>query len=237
MLVLDNVHTSYGAIKAVRGVSMRVERGQLVGVIGVNGAGKSTTLWTIAGVLTPVQGAITLNGESIVGLAPEAIVRKGIALVPEDRRILGQLTVEDNMLLGAAIYRSERARVQEELTKMYARFPILSERRSQLAGTLSGGEQQQLAIARGMMSCPNLLLLDEPSLGLAPILVEEIFEMIMQLRELGVTIVLVEQNVGRTLDIVDYVYLMDSGKVQFEGTPAGLRARVDVSETYLGITH
>lgn len=237
MLTLDKLHAGYGPIKAVRGVSLTVEQGELVGMIGVNGAGKSTTLLTIAGVMAPTQGTITLKGESVAGLPPEDMVRKGVALVPEERRILGRLTVEENMLLGAAIHRNDRARVQQDLANMYERFPILGERRTQMAGTLSGGEQQQLAIARGMMSGPDLLLLDEPSLGLAPILVDEIFHMVVELRELGVTILLVEQNVDRTLDVADRVYLMDTGQVQFAGAPAELRERVDVAEAYLGIIH
>ena len=237
MLILDNMHAGYGPIKAVRGVSLDIKQGELVGMLGVNGAGKSTTLLTISGVMAPTEGDILFNGESIAGLAPEDIVRKGIALVPEERRILGRLTVEENMLLGASIYREDRALVHQTLEDMYGRFPILGERRGQIAGTLSGGEQQQLAIARGMMSRPKLLLLDEPSLGLAPILVEEIFQMVVQLRELGVTILLVEQNVDRTLDVADRVYLLDTGQVQFEGTPAELRSRVDVAEAYLGIAH
>ncbi len=233
MLMLENVHVRYGAIAALRGVSLRVNQGEMVGLIGVNGAGKTTSLMTIAGVLKPTQGTITFAGQSIVGQSPEEIVRKGIALVPEGRRIFPGLTVEENLRLGAAI-RSDRAEIQRDIDEMCTRFPILGERLKQPGGTLSGGEQQQLAIARGLMSRPSLLMLDEPSLGLAPMLVTETFELITQLRETGVTILLVEQNVERTLEIADRAYLLNTGQVEFEGLAEELRRRVDVVSAYLG---
>jgi branched-chain amino acid transport system ATP-binding protein len=233
MLALENVHTRYGAIAALRGISIKVERGEMVALIGANGAGKTTTLTTIAGVLRPAQGSITFEGESIVGQSPEDIVRKGIALVPEGRRIFPALTVEENLRLGAAI-RRDREAIQRDVDEMCQRFPILGERLRQPGGTLSGGEQQQLAIARGLMSRPKLLMLDEPSLGLAPMLVGEIFGLVAQLRETGVTILLVEQNVERTLEIADRVYLMNTGQVEFEGTAGELRQRVDIASAYLG---
>lgn len=233
MLVLENVHVRYGAIAALRGVSLHVEEGKIVALIGVNGAGKSTTLMTIAGVLQPTKGTIIFRDESIVGSAPEDIVRKGIALVPEGRRIFPGLTVAENLRLGASI-RSDRSGVQRDLDEMCERFPVLGDRLSQAAGTLSGGEQQQLAIARGLMSRPALLMLDEPSLGLAPQLVEEIFELVAQLHETGVTILLVEQNVERTLEIADRVYLLNTGRVEFEGAAKELRERVDFVSAYLG---
>ena len=233
MLALENVYVRYGAIAALRGVSLHVEEGEIVALIGVNGAGKSTTLMTIAGVLQPAQGRIIFDEQSIVGRAPEDIVRKGIALVPEERRIFPGLTVEENLRLGAAI-RSDRAEIQRDLEAMCARFPVLGERLGQGAGTLSGGEQQQLAIARGLMSRPALLMLDEPSLGLAPQLVEEMFELVVQLHETGVTILLVEQNVERTLEIAGRVYLLNTGEVEFEGPAAELRERVDFVSSYLG---
>jgi branched-chain amino acid transport system ATP-binding protein len=236
VLVLEDVYVRYGAIAALRGISINVEQGEMVALIGVNGAGKSTTLMTIAGVLKPTQGTITFEGQSIVGQSPEEIVRQGLALVPEGRRIFPGLTVEENLRLGAAI-RSDRAAVQRDIDEMCTRFPILGERLNQAAGTLSGGEQQQLAIARGLMSRPSLLMLDEPSLGLAPILVEEIFELVAQLRETGVTILLVEQNVERTLEIADRAYLLNTGQVEFEGPVEELRRRVDVVSTYLGSTN
>lgn len=236
MLALENVHVRYGAIAALRGVSLRVEEGEIVAMIGVNGAGKSTTLMTIAGVLQPAQGSITFMEQSIAGSAPEDIVRKGIALVPEERRIFPGLSVEENLRLGAAI-RSDRAGIRRDLEEMCRRFPVLGDRLSQAAGTLSGGEQQQLAIARGLMSRPALLMLDEPSLGLAPQLVEEMFELVVQLHETGVTILLVEQNVERTLEIADRVYLLNTGEVEYEGQAAELRDRVDFVSSYLGASN
>ena len=233
MLVLHDVYVRYGAIAALRGVSLRVEQGEIVGLIGVNGAGKSTTLMTIAGVLQPRGGTIEFRGESIVGSPPEEIVRKGIALIPEGRRIFPGLTVEENLRLGGSI-RSDRSAVQRDLEEMCQRFPVLADRLSQAAGTLSGGVQQQLAIARGLMSRPTLLMLDEPSLGLAPQLVEEMFQMVAQLHRTGVTILLVEQNVERTLDIAGRVYLLNTGEVEFEGTASELRERVDFASAYLG---
>ena len=236
MLVLHEMHVRYGAIAALRGVSLQVEQGEIVGLIGVNGAGKSTTLMTIAGVLQPRSGTIVFRGVSIVGSAPEEIVRKGIALIPEGRRIFPGLTVEENLRLGASI-RSDRPAVQQDLDEMCQRFPVLADRLHQAAGTLSGGEQQQLAIARGLMSRPTLLMLDEPSLGLAPQLVEEMFQMVAQLHKTGVTILLVEQNVERTLDIAGRVYLLNTGEVEFEGTASELRERVDFASAYLGGSH
>jgi branched-chain amino acid transport system ATP-binding protein len=231
--VLHDVYVRYGAIAALRGVSLRVEQGEIVGLIGVNGAGKSTTLMTIAGVLQPRGGTIEFRGESIVGSPPEEIVRKGIALIPEGRRIFPGLTVEENLRLGGSI-RSDRSAVQRDLEEMCQRFPVLADRLSQAAGTLSGGEQQQLAIARGLMSRPTLLMLDEPSLGLAPQLVDEMFQLVAQLHATGVTILLVEQNVERTLDIAGRVYLLNTGEVEFEGMASELRERVDFESAYLG---
>lgn len=233
MLAVKDVHVRYGSIAALRGVSLSVNRGEMVGLIGVNGAGKTTTLLTIAGVLKPAKGTISLGDESLVGLSPEEIVRKGIALVPEGRRIFPGLTVEENLRLGAAI-RSDRAGIQRDIDEMCTRFPILGKRLKQPGGTFSGGEQQQLAIARGLMSRPSLLMLDEPSLGLAPMLVAEMFELVAQLRETGVTILLVEQNVEQTLEIADRAYLLNTGMIEFEGPAQELATRVDVVSAYLG---
>lgn len=235
MLELEDIHVRYGAISALRGISLRVDEGEMVGVIGPNGAGKTTTLMTIAGVLKPAEGTIAFEGESIAGQSPEDIVRKGIALVPEGRRIFPGLTVEENLRLGAAI-RSDRAAVQQDIDEMCTRFPILGERLKQPGGTLSGGEQQQLAIARGLMSRPSLIMLDEPSLGLSPILVEEIFELVVRLCETGITILLVEQNVERTLEVADRAYLLNVGSVEYEGPAKELRDRVDIASAYLGRT-
>jgi branched-chain amino acid transport system ATP-binding protein len=233
MLAIEDLHVRYGAIAALQGISLRVDEGEMVGLIGVNGAGKTTTLLTIAGVLKPAQGTIAFQGRSLVGLPPEEIVRKGIALVPEGRRIFPGLTVEENLRLGGAI-RTDRAQLQRDFDEICTRFPILGERLKQPGGTLSGGEQQQLAIARGLMSRPSLLMLDEPSLGLAPLLVEEIFRLVASLRETGVTILLVEQNVERTLEVADRAYLLNTGRVEFEGPTEELRSRVDIVSAYLG---
>ncbi len=236
MLALDDVHVSYGAIVALRGLSLTVEEGELVALIGANGAGKTTTLFTIAGVLKPRRGAITFRGQSIVGDSPESIVRKGIAMVPEDRDIFPALTVEENLRLGAYI-RKDPAEYKRDIDEMRALFPILGERFQQAAGTLSGGEQQQLALARALMSHPRLLVLDEPSLGLAPALVNHVFELVTRLHEGGMTILLVEQNVNQTLEIVDRVYLLSIGQVKAEGSPEELRKHVDVEGVYLGGGH
>ncbi len=233
MLVLNNIHARYGAITALRGISLKVDEGELVALIGVNGAGKSTTLATVSGVLKPVQGDIQFQGQSLVGKSPEQIIRLGIAMVPEGRDIFPSLTVEENLRLGAYI-RNNRAEYKQDLEEMFQLFPILGTRINQPGGTLSGGEQQQLAIARALMSHPRLLMLDEPSLGLAPALVDQIFELVINLHKRGVTILLVEQNVERTLDIADRAYLMRTGKIKDEGTPQHLRERVDIEGVYLG---
>jgi branched-chain amino acid transport system ATP-binding protein len=233
MLRLDDVQTQYGAIVALRGVSLEVNEGELVALVGVNGAGKTTLLSTVAGVMRPRRGTITFEGEPIAGLTPETVVRKGIAMVPEDREIFSDLTVEENLRLGAYIRRN-RGEYGADLDRMYELFPILRERFRQDAGTLSGGEQQQLAIARALMSHPRLLMLDEPSLGLAPKIVDHVFSLIEQLHRDGMTILLVEQNVAKSLAIADRAYLLNMGKVQASGTPADLRQAVDMESVYLG---
>jgi branched-chain amino acid transport system ATP-binding protein len=233
VLTLNNIHTHYGAIKALRGISLEVKEGELVALIGANGAGKSTALATIAGVLHPVQGTISFLGEAIVGKPPEQIARKGISLVPEGREILASLTVEENLRLGAFV-RHNRQEYLKDLEENFTLFPILKERRHQLGGTLSGGEQQQLAIARALMSHPKLLMLDEPSLGLAPLIVDQIFDLIKGLHQRGVTILLVEQNVERTLEIVDRAYLLYTGTIQTSGSAAQVLSQVDIEGVYLG---
>jgi len=234
MLELNGVHARYGAITALRGVSINVSQGELVALLGVNGAGKSTTLGCIAGVLRPWQGGIAFEGGSIVGKSPEQIARLGISLVPEGRDIFPSLTVEENLRLGA-FTRSERTEYRRNLDEVYDLFPVLKERLQQPGGTLSGGEQQQLAIARALMSSPRLLMLDEPSLGLAPALVDQIFELIARLHQRGVTILLVEQNVDRTLEIVDRAYLMNTGLIESQGTAQQLRSRADIESIYMGV--
>lgn len=233
MLLVENLHASYGAILALKGVSLEVQEGELVALIGVNGAGKSTLLSTIAGILRPVAGKITFRGEALIGKSPEEIVRKGISLVPEGREIFSSLTVEENLRMGAFV-RRDRSEYQRDLEAIFALFPILKQRFHQLGGTLSGGEQQQLAIARALMSHPALLMLDEPSLGLAPALVDQIFDLITRLHQQGTTILLVEQNVDRTLEIADRVYLLQTGKVKFSGTAAEVRHQGEVEKVYLG---
>lgn len=236
MLELREVHARYGAITALRGVSLQVSQGELVALLGVNGAGKSTTLGCIAGVLRPWQGSITFEGTSLVGKSPEQIARLGISLVPEGRDIFPSLTVEENLRLGAFI-RSEKSEYRRNLDQAYELFPVLKERMQQPGGTLSGGEQQQLAIARALMSSPRLLMLDEPSLGLAPVLVDQIFELISRLHQRGVTILLVEQNVDRSLEIVDRAYLMNTGLIESQGTAKQLRTHADIEGIYMGDKH
>ena len=234
MLELKDVRTRYGAISALRGISLSVSQGELVALLGVNGAGKSTTLATIAGVLRPWQGEILFEGNPILGKSPEQIARLGISLVPEGRDIFPSLTAEENLRLGA-FTRGEKTEYSRNLNEVFALFPVLKERLQQPGGTLSGGEQQQLAIARALMSRPRLLMLDEPSLGLAPALVDQIFELIARLHQRGVTILLVEQNVNRSLDIVDRAYLMNTGRIENHGTPQQLRSQADIEGIYMGV--
>lgn len=233
MLAVDAIEVRYGSIAALRGVSIHVQAGELVALIGVNGAGKTTLLSTIAGVLKPVRGGITFQGTSIAGLSPEAIAHRGIALVPEGRGMFPSLTVQESLRLGA-FGRNRRAEFKRDLEEICQLFPILGERLHQPSGTLSGGEQQQLAIARALMAHPQLLMLDEPSLGLAPALVDQIFALITRLHQAGVTILLVEQNVDRTLEIVDRAYLLNTGQIQAEGSPEQVRRSVDITRMYLG---
>ena len=235
MLKLEDVHARYGAIVALRGVSIEIREGELVALVGANGAGKSTLLSTIAGVLRPHRGKVEFRGESLVGLVPETIVRRGLAMVPENREIFPALTVGENLRLGAYI-REDREEYLADLERMFALFPILQERFDQPAGTMSGGEQQQLAIARALMSHPDLLMLDEPSLGLAPKILEQVFALIEHLHESGVTILLVEQNVALSLAIADRAYVLNMGAVQASGTPEELRQHVDMASVYLGAT-
>jgi branched-chain amino acid transport system ATP-binding protein len=234
LLRVEDVHVSYGSIAALRGVSVSVEQGELVAIIGANGAGKSTLLRTIAGLNTPRQGRVLLKGASIVGCPPERLVRAGITLVPEGRHIFGSLTVEENIGLGAVSRTDGRLAVKRDLDKMLALFPILRERLRQRAGQLSGGEQQMLAIARALMAAPKLLLLDEPSLGLAPIVVKTLYEIIASLRASGLTVLLVEQNVQLALSAADRLYVIDTGRIAVCGRPQELRALPNLHEAYFG---
>lgn len=233
MLEIRDVHARYSAVKVLHGVSLRVDTGELVALIGANGAGKTTTLSTVAGIVRPSAGQILFKNEPITGLSPEAIVRKGIAMVPENRDIFASLTVEQNLRLGAYI-RYDPAEYANDLEEMIELFPVLGERINQLAGTMSGGEQQQLAIARALMSRPELLVFDEPSLGLSPKLVGHLFELIQRLHAEGRSILLVEQNVIQTLAIADRAYLIRMGQIEASGTPDTLRREIDVERAYLG---
>jgi branched-chain amino acid transport system ATP-binding protein len=233
MLTIENLEASYGVVRALHGISLEVAEGELVALLGVNGAGKSTTLKSIMGVLRPVKGTITFLGESIANRTPESTVKRGISLVPEGRDIFGSLTVEENLRLGAfTCY--ERDRYKADLDEVFELFPILKERFGQAGGLLSGGEQQMLAIARAIMAHPKLIMLDEPSLGLSPTMTDQIFELIVQLKQRGATILLVEQNAERALEIVDRAYLLDNGSVQFSGTAEELKREVDVASVYFG---
>jgi branched-chain amino acid transport system ATP-binding protein len=234
MLRVNSISVRYGAISALYNLSIEVNSDEIVALVGSNGAGKTTLLESIAGVLRPHQGEIEFEGGSILGRAPEDIVRLGISLVPEGRRIFASLSVYENLRLGA-IARRDSAEITRDIDSMCERFPILGRRLHQPAGAFSGGEQQQLAIARALMARPRLLMLDEPSLGLAPLLVEGIFEMIDSLRYTGVTILLVEQNVERTLAIADRAYLLNTGRIESSGTAEEIREQVDIESAYLGL--
>lgn len=232
MLSVTNVEARYGAILALRDISLTVEEGELVALVGSNGAGKTTTLAVIAGLHRASRGAVVFEGKSLAGRAPEDVARLGISMVPENRGVFPTLTVAENLRLGSYLRRD--GEVARDLERLQERFPVLGERASQAAGTLSGGEQQQLAIARALISRPRLLMLDEPSLGLAPTLVDRVFELVAELHREGVTILLVEQNVRRTLEVADRAYLLRTGRVEASGRPTELRALVDIESVYLG---
>ena len=233
MLELKNIHTYYGNIRAVRGISIAVNAGEKVCMIGANGAGKSTTLMTISGIHAPVQVTIHFEGEDITATSAEQRVNLGISQVPEGRLIFPDMTVLENLELGAYI-RKDIAGIKTDLDKIFGYFPVLAERRKQRGGSLSGGEQQMLAIGRALMSNPRLLLLDEPSLGLAPLIVKQIFEIIEQINEAGTTILLVEQNAQIALNLTNRGYVLETGEVTIEGASANLLADERVRQAYLG---
>ena len=233
LLAVEGLTVGYGSVLAVRGVSLEVGAGEIVAVLGPNGAGKTTLLRTLAGALKPRSGSIRFDGGSIAGMTPEAVVRRGIALVPEGRHVFPKLTVEENLTIGG-ITRNDREELRDDAQRWLARFPILGERAGQMAGTLSGGEQQQLAVARALMSRPRLLLLEEPTLGLGPIFVDRIFELVTELRAAGTTILLVEQNVHRALEIADRAYVLSVGSVVASGPTDGL-IEGELERSYLGI--
>jgi branched-chain amino acid transport system ATP-binding protein len=233
MLKVEGIHTQYGKIKVLSDVSFEINPGEIVALIGTNGAGKSTFLKTLSGLVRPTQGRISFKDQEIHGLAPEKIVLAGIAHVPEGRHVFARQTVLTNLQVGAFI-RKDADEIQKDIERYFKIFPILGERRNQPAGTLSGGEQQMLAIARGLMARPKLLLLDEPSMGLAPFLVNEIFRIIRQLHEQGIAIVLVEQNVKKALKITQRAYVMELGKILYHGDSKDMIADDRVRKSYLG---
>mgnify|MGYP000406874309 CR=1 FL=1 len=233
LLEVRDLHVYYGQIHALKGVSLEVGAGEIVTLIGANGAGKTTTLRTISGLLRPRAGSVWFEGEELSRLPPHEIVRRGVVQVPEGRRIFGQLTVMENLEMGAFV-RTDRNGIQEDLERVFSLFPRLKERVGQVAGTLSGGEQQMLAIARGLMARPRVLLMDEPSMGLAPVLVEQIFEAIREINRQGTTILLVEQNAFMALEIAHRGYVMETGTIALSGRAHELRENPDVKRAYLG---
>ena len=233
MLTIDNLNVFYGAIHALKGISLEVKEGEIVTLIGANGAGKSTTLRTISGLLKPKEGSIKFEGKDIGGMAAQNVVKLGISQVPEGRRIFANMTVMENLELGAFI-RSDKAGIAQDLDMVFGRFPRLAERRSQLAGTLSGGEQQMLAMGRALMSRPRMMLLDEPSMGLAPLLIREIYNIIVDINSTGTTVLLVEQNANMALSIAHRAYVMETGRITLSGDAKELAASEDVRKAYLG---
>jgi len=233
-LNVRELHVSYGAIEAVKGISLKVGQGEIVTLIGANGAGKSTTVRTIAGLHRPSKGQIYLQGQDITAHGPERIVLLGISLAPEGRRIFPRMSVHENLLMGAYTRRDKRT-IPNEMDRVFKLFPRLSERRNQVGGTLSGGEQQMLAIGRALMGRPKVLMLDEPSLGLAPILVETIFEIIVEINGQGTTILLVEQNAHKALQVAHRAYVLETGSIVKEGTGSELMQSPEVQKAYLGI--
>ncbi len=233
LLEVSDIHTFYGNIHALKGVSFEVDSGEIIALIGSNGAGKTTTLRTICGLMEPREGSVTYAGEEISRTRADLLVSKGIAMVPEGRGVFAKLTVEENLDMGA--YTRHDGEVKDDLKGAYELFPRLDERKKQVAGTLSGGEQQMLAIARALMSRPRLLLLDEPSMGLAPVLVDGVFETVQRIANEGVTILLVEQNAHMALQIADRGYVLQSGEVAISDTAANLQQNEVVQKTYLGI--
>ncbi|MBQ7866305.1 MAG: ABC transporter ATP-binding protein [Clostridia bacterium] len=232
LLKIDNIHVFYGAIHAIKGISFEVNEDEIVTLIGANGAGKSTTLNTIAGLLKPRSGKVTFNGTDLASIPASKVVSQGMALCPEGRRIFQQMTVRENLEMGG--FTRNKAEIPASMDEMFQRFPRLKEREKQIAGTLSGGEQQMLAMARALMSRPKLLMLDEPSMGLAPILVEQIFDIIKELHQAGTTILLVEQNAQMALSVADRAYVLETGTISMEGPAQELLHNDAVRKAYLG---
>ncbi|MDA8098106.1 MAG: ABC transporter ATP-binding protein [Nitrospiraceae bacterium] len=232
MLILSNISVSYGMIAALKGVTLEVRQGEIVALIGANGAGKSTTLMAVSGVVQLAGGAVSYDGERLDGLPVDRVVQRGISQVPEGRRIFPRMTVRENLEMGAFL--RERSDLEPEMERIFGMFPVLAERRSQLGGTLSGGEQQMLAIGRALMAKPKVLLLDEPSLGLAPIIVSRIFKIIEEINKQGTTILLVEQNARAALRLSHRGYVMESGRIVMEGPSADLEHDEGIRKAYLG---
>ena len=233
MLKIDNLQVSYGGIRALRGISLEVPDGKIVTLIGANGAGKSTTLRTISGLVKADSGSITYDGQELLGQPIYKILQKGIALVPEGRRVFTNLTVLENLKIGAYL-RNDKAQIEKDLDWVYELFPRLKERSWQAGGTLSGGEQQMLAVARALMGKPRVIMMDEPSLGLAPLVVKDIFDIIRQINAQGVTVLLIEQNANMALKIADYAYVLETGKIGLSGTGKELLVNEAVKKAYLG---
>lgn len=231
ILEIKNLSVNFGGIKAVNNISMEVEEGKIVTLIGANGAGKSTILRSISGIVKPQTGEILLNGQNILGMSPDAIVSRGVTLVPEGRRVFPNLTVQENLKIGAYL---RKDKLDADLEYVYSLFPRLKERHWQLAGTLSGGEQQMLAVGRALMSKPKLVMMDEPSLGLAPLVVKSIFEIIETINGEGITVLLIEQNANMALRIADTAYVLETGAITMAGTGAELLANDTIKEAYLG---
>ena len=233
MLKIEDLEVSYGAVQALRGISMEVNDGEIVSLIGANGAGKSTTLRTVTGLVKAEEGSILWDGQELLGRSIDKIIATGIAMSPEGRRVFPDMTVLENLKIGAYL-RHDKAEIDKDIQWVYSLFPRLEERSWQLAGTLSGGEQQMLAVGRALMSRPKLLLLDEPSLGLAPLVVQDIFKIIQEINRQGVTVLLVEQNANMALKIADLAYVLETGTITMSGTGAELLADSRVKEAYLG---
>lgn len=235
MLTVENIVTAYGMIQALRGVTLEARKGEITCLLGPNGAGKTTLMFTIAGLLKPQQGTVRLEGEDLSGVSAAKVVERGISLVPENRLMFPEMTVEENLMVGAFVrMKGKKADLAADKEAVYAHFPSLKERQSQLAGSLSGGEQQMVAIGRALMARPRILLMDEPSLGLAPLIVEEIFRIVEELNQAGVTIFLVEQNARRALRVAHHFYLLEQGRITFSGLPGELEEEEVFQRAYLG---
>jgi branched-chain amino acid transport system ATP-binding protein len=234
MLRVEGLEVRYGGVLAVQGIDLDVPEGRVTTVLGANGAGKSSTLKAIAGTVRPAAGRVLLEGEDVTGTPAHRLLAKGVALIPEGGRVFGRLSVEQNLMIGAYLVRDEDIR-RSKMEEVLALFPVLAERRRQVAGTLSGGERQMLAIGRALMSGPRAILIDEPSLGLAPVIVDHLFDTLRTLRERGVTVLLVEQNVGLALELADYGYVLQTGRVALQGSPQELMESEHVRKAYLGL--